>query len=127
MRDTNRIQKLLNLTSSSNDAEALAALRMAQKLLIDGDSLNLGDFLAGTSGLKKMVSEDLYNELSDLFEKEVEKNESLRKSIADKEKSVRKYQRDIQNLKRELDRAEERYLKAEREIDTLSERLLTGQ
>ena len=128
MRDANKIQKLLNLTSSTSDAEALAALRMAQKLLSDGGSVesNLGDFLAGTEGgLKRSVSEDLYNELEDLFEIEVAKAEVLKKALVDRDKSIRKYQRDVMNLKRDLQRAQVNLEIAERTNQDLTLELMS--
>lgn len=128
MRDANKIQKLLNLTSSTSDAEALAALRMAQKLLSEGGAVesNLGDYLAQREGgLKHYVSEELYNELEDLFEIEVSKVEVLRKALVDKDKSIRKYQRDLMNLKRDIDRVEVNLECAEKTIQDLTQELLT--
>ncbi len=128
VRDTNRIQKLLNLTSSASDAEALSALRMAQKLLQDDVSTHLGDFLAEqSSGFKRTVSEDLYNELQGLYEEEVSKADALKKSLADKEKSLRKYQKDVASLKRELSRAEDELKKARQNILSLSDELYTAK
>lgn len=125
MRDANRIQKLLNLTSSINDAEALSALRMAQKLLGEGEEAHLGNILArGEDGVPRTVSEELYNDLEDLFEIEVSKNDVLRKALSDKEKIIRKYQRDIMNLKRDNERLEEKLEAADQVNGDLSEELL---
>lgn len=125
MRDANKIQKLLNLTSSGNDAEALLALRTAQKLLGEGDEAQLGDILARTEvGLRAFVSEELYNELEDLFEIEVSKNDVLRKALTDKDKSIRKYQRDIMNLKRDVDRLEDKLETSKHTIHELTEELM---
>lgn len=105
MSDTAKILKLLNLTSSANDAEALAALRMAQKYL----DRNLGDFLSlGDNGHAEALKEkdDAYTELEALFESEVEKSRKLKDRLDDQEKSLRKRERDNMNLKRDLKAAE---------------------
>lgn len=118
MSDSAKILKLLNLTSSQNDAEALAALRMAQKFL----EKNLGDYLSfGEHGLSKASSEknELYLELESLFEAEVEKVSQLKKQLDDKDKSLRKRERDVQNLKREIKQYDERIEDFEKEMEKL--------
>ncbi len=123
MPDIVKIQKLLNLTASANDAEALAALRMAQKAL----DRNLGDYLA-SEGLgpspAAQRADELYAELERLFELESAKVDLLRKQLDQKEKQLRKLQRDVQNLKRDLSHEEVKREGYERTIDELSERLL---
>ena len=118
MSDSAKILKLLNLTSSQNDAEALAALRMAQKFL----DKNLGDYLSfGEHGLSKASSEknELYLELESLFEAEVEKVGKLKSLLDDKDKSLRKRERDVQNLKRDIKQYEEKVEDFEKEIEKL--------
>ncbi len=128
MRDANRIQKLLNLTSSSSDAEALNALRLAQKLLQDDTRVHLGDFLADQSGgFQRSVSQQLYDELQELYEVEVSKGEALKKALQDKEKTLRKYQKDILNLKRDLARTEEKLEEVKQSVLTLSDELLLAK
>lgn len=124
MRDANKIQKLLNLTTSGNDAEALLALRSAQSLLGEEDA-QLGDFIARKEGgLQSFVSESLYNDLEDLFEIEVSKNDVLRQALTEKDKSIRRYQRDVMNLKRDVEKLDDMLESSKIAIHELTQQLL---
>lgn len=106
MTDFIKIRKLLNLTSSPDDAEALSALRLAQKLCG-----NLGDFLSSDNhGLSVAAAEqnELYEDLQKLYAQEAEHAALLKKKNEEKEKKLRKGQRDVQTLKRLIDHYEER-------------------
>ena len=123
MTDLAKIQKLLNLTSSHSDAEALAALRLAQKQL----DRNLGDFLAsGEHGFSRAAAEkdSLYDELEQLFEAETGKLEGLKKQLEQKDKMLKKLQRDVSGLKREVRLHEDRAEVFEKTIHQLTEELL---
>ncbi|MBC7659245.1 MAG: DUF2786 domain-containing protein [Chitinophagaceae bacterium] len=121
MTDFAKIQKLLNLTSSVNDSEALSALRMAQKYL----GKNLGDYLADEGGGLSTASaekDDLYVELEALFEAEVDKVAALKKQNDDKEKTLRKNLRDIQNFKRDVKAYEQRIADLEEQLNKVQPR-----
>lgn len=120
MTDLAKVQKLLNLTSSVNDAEALSALRLAQKLL----DYNLGDYLATTAqGMSTAATErdKLYGDLEQLYAAEVEKVRTLQLQRDDKDKDLRKRERDVARLKREVKSLEERVEGYEKELQAKAE------
>lgn len=95
MKDRAKILKLLNLCSSANDAEALSALRLAQKMT----SLNLGDFLFSLAS--EPLEEPVQSESDKLLDAEVEKFTKLKERYDEMEKKLRKQERDNVRLKRD--------------------------
>lgn len=95
MKDREKILKVLNLCSSANDAEALSALRLAQKMT----SVNLGDFLF--SQAKDPLDDSSQNESDRLLDAEAEKLRALKERYDEMEKKLRKQERDNIRLKRD--------------------------
>jgi len=116
MTDLAKVQKLLNLTSSVNDAEALSALRLVQKLL----SVNLGDYLL--SAMEEAMNAgpsqtDPFKDLEKLYEAEVAKVQELKTQRDDKDKALRKRERDVMRLKRDVKALEERVAEYEKTLE----------
>lgn len=93
MTDFAKIQKLLNLCSSASDAEALASLRLAQKL----SSSNLGDLIASANGLA--TSDEAY--YRENFQIETEKLSTFKRKFEDLDKKLKKRERENEQLKRQ--------------------------
>lgn len=93
MVDLAKIQKLLNLCSSVNDAEALASLRLAQRL----SSSNLGDLIASATQRENPTEID-YQEL---FQIESEKLSLLKQEHEKIDKALRKRERELAQSKRQ--------------------------
>lgn len=125
MTDLVKIQKLLNLCASDNEAEALGALRLVQKTI--GHSL--GDYFI--AGLKTAPKASETTEYEKLYEAEVDRTDALKKKSDELEKKLRKREndsvrlkRDMRNLKLRLEDSEKNRLTA---LDSLAKRDTPGE
>jgi hypothetical protein len=121
MKDREKILKVLNLCSSANDAEALSALRLAQKMT----SLNLGDFLFSLP--QDSMETGGKSESDELLDAEAEKLRALQLRYDEMEKKLRKQERDNIRLKRDNKDLSARLEESEKERLAAAERAAKSQ